>query len=154
MPGAVPSSDGLEAVDMYFIEPGVDLLVEVGFGVNVLAWWASCPSGCEVLTHGEAAVVALGGTVMSSDALVRPVLGACGQFIIPNLYKRKHFVSIVNDLLVTFGGCLFFIHDLKCQSGTELYWVPFMCVFRKDSIDFVLFTYLQQFWHVIITFNI
>ena len=93
MPGAVPSSDGLESVDTDFIEPRIDLLVEVWFGINVGAGGASCPGGCEVLAHGEATIVALGSTVVSSDALVRPMLSARGQLIIPYLYKKKHFVS-------------------------------------------------------------
>lgn len=78
MSSAVPSGDGLEAVDMYFIEPGVNLLVEVRRRVRVLAGWASCPGGCKVLTHWEAAIIPLGGTVVSSDALIGPVLSAHG----------------------------------------------------------------------------
>lgn len=70
MPGAVSSSDGLEAEDMYFVKPGVDLLVEIRFRVSVPAGWASRPGGCEVLTHREAAVLALRGTIMVSYALV------------------------------------------------------------------------------------
>lgn len=110
MPSAMSSSDGLEAVDTDFIEPSVDLLVKVGFGVSVGAWWASCPGGCEVLTHGEAAVNALGNMVVSSVTLVRPVLSASGQIFIPYLYKKKHFVSIVNIFLDVSKARLFIFH--------------------------------------------
>lgn len=85
VPRAVSTADGLESVDPYFIEPGFDLLIEIGGGVILVAWGASCPSGCEVLADGESTNVALGSAVMSRDALVGPTLSCGCQLIVPHL---------------------------------------------------------------------
>lgn len=90
MSGSVPAGNGFEAIDANFVEPGLNLLVEVRFGVRLLGWWASCPCGSEVLSYGETAIVALGSAVVSSDALIRPVLSTRGQFIVPYLYNKRN----------------------------------------------------------------
>lgn len=77
MAGAVSAVNRFEAEDADFVEPGVDLFVEVGLRVLGAAGRTRGPSGRDVLSHGPSQDIALGRAVVSRLTLVGPVLCSC-----------------------------------------------------------------------------
>lgn len=85
MAGSMTTIDGFETINFNFIEPCVNLLHEVWFGVWLVRWWAGCPSGCQILPHRETSNISLRCTIMCWCTLIRPALCCRRKFIVPYL---------------------------------------------------------------------